>query len=178
MNNTIEQGSNMQTIDIEGLYSTLNIGYLFGPGDIDPASLTLNLAYQFKDGYSIGTGTGLELFNEPVMPVYGEIRYTFEGMKVAPFAYFQSGYSFPLQQPQNSGYYYYWDEITEAKGGLLVNPGIGVLLPINTDMLFSIGIGFRYQELNYHRHNNWTNDVVYRTDIFKRLDFRIGLCFK
>ena len=160
--------------DIQGFYSTLEVGYLFGPGQIDPASISMSLSYQLENNLSLAAATGIEYFQYPVMPVYGQISYIFEGMKIAPIAYFQAGYSFPLKQPDN---YYYWDNPTEAKGGLIVNPGIGMLLPLNENTLFNISIGFRYQELNFHRHLYWLDDDTYITDIYKRLNLRVGLCF-
>ena len=166
--------TSIHKVDIKGFYSSLDIGYLFGPGEIDPAGISVSLAFQLDNDYSLAASTGIEFFHDPVMPVLGEIRYTFEDMRIAPIAYFQAGYAFPLKQPNNL---YYWDDPTEAKGGLLINPGIGVLLPMNKSTLFHIGIGFRYQELNFHKHNDWLNEVVYRTDIYKRINFRVGLCF-
>lgn len=144
------------------------------------ASLSFHLSngYQFRNGLSMGFGTGIEELDAVVMPVYADLRYQPLKTRVSPFIWVKSGYGFPVGDQGEGGYYYY-GYYPEAKGGGMFNTGAGIALYSWRRNAVNIGIGYRYQKLRYKQTYSWSgesdNEVITR---FNRVEVQFGFIFR
>ena len=164
-----------------GLYSNINVGFLFG-GDMENPFPPLNLmfvsGYQFDWGGAVGVGLGLELLNEAYMPAVIDMRYTFRNGRVSHFIKLQGGYALSLETPDpyDYDYYDYYDSDLKSKGGFLINPGIGFKLNLNEKNAFSFGIGYKYMQI-YHTYKESNGQEIDRTIKYNRITLNFGYHF-
>lgn len=157
-------------------YSALaDLGFMGGKQNT--MSLMLINGYQFKNHLSAGAGFGIEKFDEQVIPVFGDVRYNFLKGNITPFVYLQAGYSWPLGKSTKG-------DLTEVKGGALINPGIGLRMNFTTHNALIFSLGWRYQEIRSHYEYYYyggpypLNDNGYdRTDFYHRIAVRVGFVF-
>jgi hypothetical protein len=160
-----------------GFLAIADIGFL--GGNDNNISLMLTNAWQFKNRLSTGAGFGMEKFDYQVLPVYADVRYNFLKSRITPFVNLQGGYSFPLGKSKEQNIY----QQTDLKGGAMINPGVGLLVNLNTRNALVFCIGWRYQELRtkwHYDYNNYyppENQSYLRTDFYRRIALRIGFIF-
>jgi hypothetical protein len=118
-----------------GFISITEIGGGFGLGDVSAESskslISFNTiaAYRINNHYLAGIGTGLHVYNGGTMiPLYIDMRYTFNQAKVTPFIIADGGVLFNLKSFNSSG--------------LFINPAIGLekKLTKRLSLNFSTGI--------------------------------------
>jgi hypothetical protein len=146
-------------------------------GGVGTMSFHLANAYQFRSGLSTGFGTGIEELDVVVMPVYADLRYQPLKTKVSPFIWIKSGYSFPVEDRGDGGCYYY-GYYPEAKGGGMLNAGMGIALYSWRRNAVNIGIGYRYQKLSFRQVNTWSGEL--NSEIvthFNRIEVQFGFIF-
>ncbi|NOU61170.1 hypothetical protein [Marinifilum caeruleilacunae] len=154
-------------------------GVLLGSNGNDneaPFSVLCSANYRFKNGLSLGGGAGLETFEETQIPVFADIRYHHKIGGFNTYLFCQSGYSFALDDRDNTNYYYYGDEM-ENEGGWLINPGIGVVFSGRGNTRLSLGIGYRYQKNKLSWHNDYTSDKEILREEFNRMSIHLGIIF-
>ena len=165
----------------KGFYSNINIGFLFG-GNFEtpfpPLSLSLVNGYQFDWGMSLGVGVGLELLNESYMPIVADVRYTFRNSRLSHFIYIQGGYAIPIETPDpyDYDYYNYYDTDLKSKGGYLINPGIGLKINVNDRNAFSLGIGYKFMQVQ-HTYKEYNGQEIERTIKYNRITLSFGYHF-
>jgi hypothetical protein len=142
-----------------------------------PFSLMCSANYRFKNGLSLGGGTGLETFEETQIPLFADIRYHHKIKGFNTYLFCQSGYSFALDERENTSYYYNNGEEMDNKGGWLINPGIGVIFSGRGSTRFSLGLGYRYQKNKLTWHNDFTSDKEILREEFNRLSIHMGIIF-
>ena len=155
-------------------------GVLLGSNGNDneaPFSLLCSANYRFKNGLSIGGGTGLESFEETQIPIFADIRYHHKIKGINTYLFCQSGYSFAIEDRENTSYYYYYVDKMDNKGGWLINPGIGVIFSGKGSTRFSLGIGYRYQKNKLSWHNDYSNDKEILREEFNRMSIHLGIIF-
>jgi hypothetical protein len=172
-----------------GYFNLSELGILAGnTSNAKRAPLTLmnvNM-WRFENGISAGLGVGVHFFNETYLPVVADFRYHLRRSGPVPFASVQAGYSIPLGGTYNQQYYYAYDsrssiypgptpgnQNVSARGGLLVNPAIGIQTQINENFALTFSAGYSYLRHRYGKEEAYALDVDYN-----RLSLKIGLLFK
>lgn len=176
--------------------SITEAGILIGNPDNDPKTpftLSTSLNYTLMDGLSAGIGTGVEFYHGTYLPVTANIHYRFGTNRISPFATLQAGYLIALEsnyyRPDN--YYYthfllssssahdmiyaplYRYGKLDARGGLMINPSVGVIIETDYNFGISLSVGYRYHRLNYkHDMDDYNLDVDYN-----RLSLKFGIIF-
>ena len=146
-----------------------------------PFSLMNINGWQFKNRVSVGFGAGIEMMSETYLPVVADIRYYLKKQGVNPFFAIQGGYTFALDKPDPQYVYTYsgiWGGSSstlkmKATGGLLLNPSVGLITPINENMALTFSAGYRMMRHRYSREDNYKIDMDYN-----RLSVKIGLLFQ
>jgi hypothetical protein len=141
-----------------------------------PFSLLCSVDYLFKNGLALGGGFGLEAFKDTQIPLFGDIRYHHKIRGLNTYLFCLSGYSFPIED-RDRGYYYNYGDEMDAKGGWLINPGVGVILNSRSNTRFSFSLGYRYQKNKVKWNNTYTDDTEYLREEFNRLSIHFGIIF-
>jgi len=147
-------------------------------------------SWKFENGFSTGIGVGVEFFNETYLPVVADFRYFIRKAGAMPFVSLQGGYSIPLggTYTQQQVYYdspvYLWNSLIyqppvssttdiSARGGWLLNPAIGLQMPLNENLALTFSAGYRLMRQRYGKNDTYKLDVDYN-----RLSLKVGLLFK
>jgi hypothetical protein len=165
-------------------------GVLAGNSDNENATPFVfhsSVNYAIIPRLSAGLGVGVEFLKETHLPVTANVMYQYgrrEGA-ISPFVRLQAGYMIPVESKMsanyynpylsNSSYYAYYSVSSEemkARGGLLVNPSVGVIFGTKHGYGISLAAGYRYHRLNY------TGSNAYRVHLeSNRLSLALGLIF-
>jgi hypothetical protein len=160
-----------------GYLNFTSIGTVFGSGlNEKPAPFSLLMEHNFRTGknFAFGAVTGIELLNEAVMPIGGNIKVLFPATNGPTFFIGASGgYSVSLEKPANIDGYY---EVTDASGGGMFNSEFGFIFPMEKNISLFLAAGYRYNELHYKR-KDWYYQSVDRVMYFNRVSLKIGLTF-
>lgn len=149
-----------------------------GEGNIGNLSFHLSNGYRFRNGISVGFGTGLEELDVAVMPVYADLRYHPLKTRLSPFVWIKSGWSFAFGH-LDDGQYYYYGSYPESKGGVMFNTGTGIELASWRRNAVNIGIGYRYQKITYQHSQNLDESVVNEVvTCFNRIELQFGFIFR
>lgn len=164
-----------------GYYNLSSLGLLFGEGanGIQPfTSLTMVNGWQFHQHLFTGIGLGYEFYEWGVLPVFADVKYFFRPDNITPFISFRIGYSYSLTHKIDLASSYIVDANTF--GGLLLNPELGLSIPVGVRNAFIVGIGYQYQELSYeepeYQWYYYQSRRVYTH--FNRISLRIGFVFQ
>ena len=168
-----------------GYFNLSEAGILVGNSNnkyASPFSLININGWQFKNGFSLGAGAGVEFFSETYLPVVADIRYYLKREGVKPFFGIQGGYSFALDKPDKQ-YVYQSNNIWQgtpanlldikAKGGFLLNPCVGFCSSLSENLALTFSAGYRIMRQRYSREDNYLIDIDYN-----RLSLKIGLLFQ
>lgn len=143
--------------------------------------------YKFSEKFSAGGGAGVEFYKETYLPVTINGIYKFNNNRTAPFAMLQAGYQIPIEgsrtkvqyvMPTGTGSYWpgptvNYDMDLKAKGGILLNPSLGIMWQTRSDVCFTFSAGYRFHRLRY---NN--NEKDYNLNVnYNRLSLKLGLIF-
>lgn len=164
----------------QGLYSITYAGTINGIGYKGDMQLGLSLqqvtGYQFNRMIGAGLGVGLENFsvgkpNGPlVLPVYAEARGYFLKKNTTPYYALSVGYGFAFKNEDQN--------ITKAKGGLLLHPAIGFRLGARDGMNFLFDLGYQLQKATLTRDfSRGTLDIQEQKLFYKRFSVRLGFIF-
>lgn len=183
---SIQKSGNLSAPVIHcGYFNLTDVGILAGnPGNKyeSPFSLINISGWRFKNRFSVGAGTGVEFFSETYLPVVADFRYYLKCQGATPFFGVQGGYSFALDKPDKQYVYqnyYIWPAPSgnsldmKAKGGLLLNPAIGLLTSLDDHLALSFSIGYRIMRHHYEREDDYKIDIDYN-----RMVLKIGLLFQ
>ena len=151
-------------------------------------SITMTNGYMFNEHWAAGIGVGFEIFNYNTFPIFADIRYTLRDNKISPFLSFKAGYSFNF--PGTKHYdelsldyepYYLYNADFKKSGGLMLNPEIGVKVPLNEkyDILFTVA--YRFQTLKSEISREY--DTVYydcwkHSEKLSKLSLGIAIMFR
>jgi len=101
-------------------------------------------------GWGVGVGIGYEIFDHDLFPVFLDIRHTPRDNDVSPVFTFKTGYFIGnLSKKQYDNLYYpsYHNNVyLRNHGGFMLNPEMGVKIPLSkkADLLFTVA--YRYQK--------------------------------
>ena len=160
-------------------------------------SVTMTNGYMFNERWAAGIGVGFEIFDRNMVPVFADIRYTLWDNKVSPYFAMKGGYAFSdfkTKHYDNLNLNYEPYSISGADfrcyGGLLLNPEMGVKVPLNgnADLLFTVA--YRYQKIKSVVRQSSVYDYIYSSyssgsfnewthkENLNRLSFGVAVMFR
>jgi hypothetical protein len=125
--------------------------------------------YRSPIGIFAGFGTGIEFFSTTYMPFYLDLRYDIIGTDVVPYLVAKGGYGVPLSSDRsqhNNTYEYY--------GGAMFGTGVGLKIRTRRHFAWNVELLYRYQKTSYSETYDWNNQTYDYTDIFNRIEIRLG----
>lgn len=155
-----------------GFVNMTSMGFLVGSShnaQVAPFSLLMVNGYRTSSGLFGGIGTGIEFFSTSYLPLFIDLRYDLIGKDVVPYVVAKGGYGFPI-----SGDYTEYDVSYEYSGGALFGAGIGLKIRTREHFAWDIELLYRYQETSYKEIYDWNNQEYDYTDIFNRIEIRLG----
>jgi len=155
-----------------GFANMTSIGFLVGSSynsQVAPFSLLLVNGYRSPLGLFAGFGTGIEFFSTSYMPFFLDLRYDLVGTDVVPYVLAKGGYGVPLASDRTE-----YDVSYEYYGGPLFGAGIGLKIRTRNHFAWDIELLYRYQETSYKEISEWNNQEYEYTDIFNRIEIRLG----
>ena len=166
----------------KGYFIHFTASVLAGENDLGNAydmSFHLSNGYQLTNGLRLGIGSGIERLGIPVIPLYADIHYHPLNSRISPFVYLKSGYGLALLDNETQNNYYY-EPITDSKGGFLFNTGVGIAMYTWQKAAVTVGIGYRFQKVTTFRRNDWwggSSTTEYETT-FQRIELQLGFVFR
>lgn len=136
--------------------------------------------YQFRNGLSVGLGTGLEDVDATIIPLYADLRYHPLKTRMSPFAWLKLGYAFPVSDYRPYQGYYYQSFEGKTYGGLLFSTGIGFARWSWRGNAVTLGAGYRTQRIRVIQKTPYIYDTRVREIItdFRRFEIQIGFIFR
>jgi len=134
-----------------------------------PINFLMVNAYKFPFNTTLGIGTGIESFVDPVIPLFLDAKYYVFDKKVSPFIILQTGYSFPFNKDT---------EEYQSKGGYLFNAGCGVRVFISKSSAWLFSLSYMYQELQTTKNYSWQSGTVITDYFINSLNIRVGFYFQ
>jgi hypothetical protein len=182
----------------KGFYNIMHVSLLFGTNQFTDVStyfrttiapsFTITNGYIFNEHWAAGAGVGFEIFNYNLFPLFAELRYTLWDNKISPFVVLKGGYSFAdFNAKHYDELYLTWppyninDISLQNYGGFMLNPEVGVKVPLNenSDLLFTAA--YRFQKTRSVARKESTNgqfdEWEHKEDI-NRLSFGIAIMFR
>ena len=155
-----------------GFVNMTSIGFLVGSSynsQVAPFSLLMVNGYRAPNGLFAGFGTGIEFFSTSYMPLFLDLRYDLIGTDVVPYVLAKGGWAAPLSSDRTE-----YDISYEYSGGPLFGAGIGLKIRTRNHFAWDIEVLYRYQETSYKEIYEWNNQEYDYTDIFNRIEIRLG----
>jgi hypothetical protein len=155
-----------------GFVNMTSMGFLIGSShnaQLAPFSLLMVNGFRTSNGLFSGIGTGVEFFSTSYLPLFIDLRYDLLGKDVVPYVVAKGGYGFPM-----SGDFTEYDVSYEYFGGALFGAGIGLKIRTRKHFAWDIGLLYRYQKTSYKEIYDWNNQEYEYTDIFNRIELRLG----
>jgi len=155
-----------------GFVNMTSIGLLAGSSfnsQVAPFSLLMVNGYRAPNGFFAGIGTGVEFLSTTYMPLYFDLRYDLLGKDVVPYVMAKGGYALPLSSDRSD-----YDISYEYSGGPLLGLGFGLKIRTRTHFAWDIELLYRYQETSYKEIYDWNNQEYDYTDVFNRIEIRLG----
>jgi hypothetical protein len=156
----------------EGFVNITSIGFLAGsPNNARVAPFSLQMVNGWRSGMGLftGAGIGIEFLNSNYMPLFLDVRYDLFGRDVVPYILARGGYSVPLARDREE-----YDILYTYSGGPLVAAGFGLKIKSRNHFAWDIGLMYRYQKTSYQEKYDWNSQEYTYTDIYNRLEIRVG----
>ena len=167
------KGKDQKTIGFdEGFVNMTSIGFLVGSSynaQVAPFSLLMVNGYRVPNGFFAGIGTGIEFFSSSYMPFFLDLRYDLIGTDVVPYVVAKGGWGVPLSSDREE-----YDITYEYSGGPLFGAGVGLKIRTRNHFAWDIELLYRYQETSYKEIYDWNNQEYDYTDVFNRIEIRLG----
>jgi hypothetical protein len=155
-----------------GFVNMTSIGFLAGTShneQVAPLSLLMVNGYRTPYGLFAGFGTGIEFFSTSYLPLYLDLRYDLLGKEVVPYIMAKGGYGLPLSSDRSE-----YDISYEYSGGPLLGLGIGLKIRTRSHFAWDVELLYRYQETNYKEIYDWNDQEYEYSDLFNRIEIRLG----
>jgi hypothetical protein len=155
-----------------GFVNMTSMGFLAGSAhnaQVAPFSLLMVNGYRSAHGFFAGVGAGIEFFSTSYLPLFVDLRYDLFGSDVVPYLVAKAGYSVPLSSDRSE-----YDISYEYTGGPLAGAGIGLKIRTMPHFAWDIELLYRYQETSYKEIYDGNNQEFEYTDIFNRIEIRLG----
>lgn len=146
-------------------------------GNADQVDSKTSLTIQTFNGIQVhrklsaGVTLGMDWYKAALLnPVAGGIRYDILGRKnVQLFGTVDAGYAFAWFHDDPEG--------AETKGGLMVNPGLGMKVGKPGVAAFTITLTYKRQEAHVTKVPLWDQKERFEDRVYNRLALRLGISF-
>ena len=155
-----------------GFVNISSIGFLAGSShnaQVAPFSLLMVNGYRTSTGLFAGLGTGIEFFSTSYLPLYIDLRYDLFGKDVVPYLMAKGGYGVPLSADREE-----YSNIYEYSGGPLFGVGLGLKIRTREHFAWDVELLYRYQETSYSETYEYNMQSYEYTDVFNRIEIRLG----
>jgi len=129
--------------------------------------------FQFSRWFGIGLGLGVETYgtddDEVIYPVFAEFRGYLSKKIKAPYYTLGAGYGFMATNEK--------EFITEAEGGWMIHPAVGIRFSAKKNTNLMADIGYKFQKAHFRREFSFSGDIEVRNVLYQRLIIRVGLLF-
>ena len=98
-----------------------------------------------------------------------DLQYALRNSDVMPVIIARGGYAIPSKMNKE----YYGTDYSYS-GGVTGAIGMGLKIRTRSNFAWDISLLYRYMQINYSEENDWQNYPVTYTDIYNRLEFRLG----
>lgn len=176
----------------EGVFNTTSFSFSFGSREqsnqiIDPffpeprsttrSTIGFNIqhitGYQFSRMLGLGIGASYDAYDledgESIFSLFAHYRGYLTQKNIAPFIALSGGYGFALRNEDQG--------VTEAEGGWMLHPEIGLRLGAAPRANFTFSLGYRMQEAYYVQEFQFSGNIEYRDLVYRRMLFSLGLVF-
>jgi len=156
----------------KGFYQTVEVSVV-GNATTGGLSATYSAGHRFSRWIGVGGGVGITGYDIGwglnVIPLFVEARGFLTQTKVSPYYAVRFGYGIALTNAVNN--------ISEAKGGYLFNPQIGLRFGGGKNVSFYTGLGLNFQRATYTSSRAFSEEVIVDRYLFKRLELKFGITF-
>ncbi len=156
-----------------GVVNMTSIGFLAGSSlneQAAPFSLASVTGYRTPSGLFAGIGAGVEFLSRNYVPLFLDLRYDLFGEDVVPYLVVKGGYSLPLDREDQN-----YDLTSKYSGGPLLGVGAGLKIRTRHHLAWDLSLLYRYMETSYTETYGWNNQEYEYTDIYNRIEIRLGL---
>lgn len=163
-----ELGDNYQV----GWANMTSIGFLAGSQNsmqVAPFSLLTSFGFNNSYGMYTGLGVGVETLNINHIPVFLDLQYFLSKKEVSPVIILRGGYALPSKSESDN-----YGNINSYKGGITGSIGLGLKIRTKENFAWDIGLMYRYMQISYSEHYDWNSQDYTYTDIYNRLEIRVG----
>jgi len=158
-----------------GIGFTMQSGMQIGPSDdvfFLLFSFTPMVTYTINNIHSLSAGTGVELYDEVMMPVFAEYKVSFSQKRLTPFFYIKGGVLISLAPDENTSYY-----SMDYRPGSTFGTGIGLSWPFGRYDSY-IQAGYRYSFIhNFYEYKDGGGYEDVEEYYINRLDITFGFKF-
>lgn len=154
------------------LVNITTIGFLAGSNNstqVAPFSLMSSFGFKNSLGFYTGIATGLEFLNINHIPVMLDLQYfTGEG-EVSTVLIFRAGYALPTKRESEN-----YGSLNSYNGGISGSLGVGLKIRTMENFAWDVSVLYRYMETRYSENNEWSAQVYKYTNVYNRLELRLG----
>jgi len=159
-----------------GLFGRVKYGnpYTGNQEQVDSkTSLTIQTfnGLQLNRRLSAGVTLGMDWYKAALLnPIAGGVRYDLAGRKnVQLFGTLDAGYAFAWFHDDSEGF--------DTKGGLMVNPGLGIKVGKPGSAAFTLALTYKRQEAHVTKAPLWDQKERFEDRVYNRLVLRLGISF-
>ncbi|MCF8380296.1 MAG: hypothetical protein K9H49_12000 [Bacteroidales bacterium] len=169
----IEEGEKIKTdAFLTGWGNMTSIGFLAGSNtsnQIAPFSLISSFGYKNELQIYTGFATGIEFLNINHIPVLFDLQYFTSDNEVSTVFILRGGYALPTSGEKNIYGY-----STAYMGGVTGSMGVGLKIKNKEKFAWDVNVLYRYMQIKYTEYNDWSQQDYQYTDIYNRLELRLG----
>lgn len=129
--------------------------------------------WQFNRWQGVGGGVSADAYQmergEILLNALAQYRAYFTRRKVGLYGVLDAGYGFAFRNERQG--------ISEARGGFLLHPAVGLRLGARKDYNFTVDLGYRFQQARYTQTLPFSGDTEVRELFYKRLSLRVGIVY-
>ena len=128
---------------------------------------------QLKPRLAVGATVGMDWYNTALLlPLAAGVRYDLaknKAKKSGLFASFDAGYATNWLHADATNY--------QTKGGLMLNPGIGLKIGMRSGSALILSLSYKRQEARVQNPLGWNELNNYEARVYNRMAFRVGVSF-
>ena len=157
----------------EGIGFTMESGFIIGSAEnAFPTlpSITPRITYTFNIIHSVSLGTGFEVYEDAMLPLFAEYKVNFSKRKLTAFSYLKGGGLFYLKSDIEDSYYR-----CDFKPGWTAGTGFGLSWPLGKYESY-VQIGYRHSYMKYISDYEYSGQLTHIQN-YNRFELSWGFKF-